>query len=87
MTRGIHADQGRGSWSTHDATGAEARMAVEIGYRMTRLREEADHERLAARIGRRSSTRLWLGRALVSLGRFVEGAGPREEERGRPVRA
>ena len=69
-------------------------MAVEIEYRMkmieyreTRLRTEAERERLAAMQPRRSSARLWLGRALVTFGRFVEGAGAVEQECGSSVRA
>jgi hypothetical protein len=67
-------------------------MAVEIGYwlieyRLARLRREAERERLAAMHARRSSARLWLGRALVTFGRFVEGAGAVEQECGSSIRA
>ena len=67
-------------------------MAVEIGYRLieyrlARLRTEAEHERLAAMHARRSSARLWLGRALVTFGRFVEGTGAGEQECGSSIRA
>jgi len=36
---------------------------------------------------RRSSARLWLGRALVTFGRFVEGTGAGEQECGSSIRA
>jgi hypothetical protein len=67
-------------------------MAVEIGYRLieyrlARLRTEAERERLAAMHARRSSARLWLGRALVTFGRFVEGTGAVEQECGSSIRA
>jgi hypothetical protein len=62
-------------------------MAVEIDYRMARLRTEAEHERLAAVQVRRSPARLRLGRALVALGRFVEGAGAGENESRSPIQA
>jgi hypothetical protein len=57
-----------------------------IEYRLARLRTEAEHERLAAIRARRSSARLWLGRALVTFGRFVEGAGAGEQECGSSIR-
>jgi hypothetical protein len=90
MTTGIHPDRAPAGWGTHDATRGDAAMAVEIeyrmiGYRMARLRAEAEHERMAAIHARRSSARLWLGRALVTFGRFVEGAG--EQECGSSIRA
>jgi len=47
MTTGIHPDRAPTGWQTHDATGGDARMAVEIRYRMARLRTEAERERLA----------------------------------------
>jgi hypothetical protein len=86
MSRGIDLDRAAAGWSMHEATGGDARMAVEIGYRMTRLRLEADHERLASTSRRRTSARLWLGRFLVAFGRFVEGPTPREEDCGGAVR-
>jgi hypothetical protein len=61
-------------------------MGVEIAFRMTRLRAEARRERLARVQTRRSSVRLWLGRALVTVGRFVEGTGAGEQECGSSVR-
>jgi hypothetical protein len=72
-------------------------MCVEVAYRMTRLRAEAENERLARLAAvhasrssvhaRRSSARLWLGRALVTIGRFVEGAGAGEQECESSIRA
>ena len=87
MSTGSHPDRAAAGWSTHEATGGDARMAVEIGYRMGRLRMEADKERLVARSRRRFAARLWIGRALVAFGRFVEGRGPLEEDCGSPARA
>jgi len=81
-------------WGTHHTIGGDAPMAVEIEYRMkmieyrlARLRTEAERERLAAMHARRSSARLWLGRALVTFGRFVEGTGAGEQECGSSIRA
>ena len=92
MTAGTHPDSAPTGWGTRDATGGDAPMAVEIGYRMieyrmARLRTEAEHERLAAICARRASARLWLGRALVTVGRFVQGADAGEQECGSPIRA
>ncbi len=87
MSRGTHLDREAAGWSMYEATGVDPRMAVEISYRMAQRRLEAEHERLAATSGRSSSTRLWLGRALVTLGRFVEGTTPREEDCGGAVQA
>ena len=81
MNRGSHLDHAAAGWTMHDAT-RDGPRAVEIGYRMAQLRLEAEHERLAATSGRSTSARLWLGRALVTFGRFVEGATPREEDCG-----
>jgi hypothetical protein len=85
MTTGIHPDRAPAGWGPHHTTGGDATIAVEIEYRMieyrmARLRTEAEHERLAAIRARRSSARLRLGRALVTFGRFVEGAGSGEKE-------
>jgi len=90
MTTGTHPDRALTGWGTHDATGVDPRMCVEVAYRMTRLRAEAENERLArlaAMHARRSSARLWLGRALVTFGRFVEGGGSGEKECRSPIRA
>ena len=62
-------------------------MAAEIGYRMTRLRTEADHERLVAVPAHPSSPRRWIGRRLVSFGRFIEGASSPERECAHPAGA
>ena len=86
MSRGTHLDRAAVGWSMHEATGGDVRMSVEIGYRMARLRLEADNERLASTSRRRTSARLWLGRALVAFGRFVEGPAQREEECGGAIR-
>jgi hypothetical protein len=86
MTTGIHPDRAPTGWQTHHATGGDTRMAVEIRYRMARLRTEAERERLARIHARRASVRLWLGRALVTFGRFVEGAGPGDKESRRSIR-
>jgi hypothetical protein len=61
-------------------------MAVEIAYRMTRLRTEAHHERLAER-ARRASVRSRLGHALMALGRVVEGSATHETECPSPLQA
>jgi hypothetical protein len=92
MTTGTHPDRAPAGWGTHHTIGGDATMAVEIGYwlieyRLARLRTEAERERLAAMQPRRSSARLWLGRALVTFGRFVEGAGAVEQECGSSIRA
>jgi hypothetical protein len=94
MTTGTHPDRAPAGWGTHHTIGGDAPMAVEIEYRMkmieyrlARLRTEAEHERLAAMHARRSSARLWLGRALVTFGRFVEGTGAGEQECGSSIRA
>ena len=87
MSTRIRPDHAPAGLGLYEAIGGDPRMAVEIEYRMARLRTEAEDERLARTLRRRSPARLWLGRALVTLGRLVEGAGPREEERGSPVRA
>lgn len=87
MSTGRHANRVVVGSGTHDARGGDIRMSEEIGYRMTRLRMQAEHERQAAVRAPRSSVRLWLGHALVAFGRFIEGAGPREEECGSPIRA
>ena len=86
MNRGSHLDRAAASWYMQDATRDDPR-AVEISYRMAQLRLEAEHERLAATSRRSSSARLWLGRALVTFGRFVEGTTPREEDCGGAVHA
>ena len=62
-------------------------MGVEIDFRMTRLRAKAQRERLVSIQARRASVRLWLGRALVALGRFVEGTDASEQEYVSSVRA
>ena len=62
-------------------------MAAEIRYRMTRLRDEADHERLVGVQAYRSSPRRWIGRRLVSFGRSIEGASAHERECAHPARA
>ncbi len=72
---------------THHATGGDARMTVEIAYRMTRLRAEADHERLVARQTRRVSARARLGHAVMFLGCLIEGSGSQESDCGRLLRA
>jgi hypothetical protein len=85
-----HPDRAPAGWSMHDATGVDPRTCVEVAYRMTRLRTEAEHERLARSVAvhaRRSSARLWLGRALVTFGRLVEGGGSHEKECHSPIRA
>ena len=92
MTTGTHPDRAPPGWGTHHTIGGHATMAVEIGYRLIEyrlawLRTEAEHERLAAMHARRSSARLWLGRALVTFGRFVEGTGAGEQECGSSIRA
>ena len=94
MTTGTHPDRAPAGWGTHHTIGGDAPMAVEIEYRMkmieyrlARLRTEAERERLAAMHARRSSARLWLGRALVTFGRFVEGTGAGEQECGSSIRA
>jgi hypothetical protein len=92
MTTGTHPDRAPAGWGTHHTIGGDATMAVEIGYwlieyRLARLRTEAERERLAAMHARRSSARLWLGRALVTFGRFVEGTGAGEQECGSSIRA
>lgn len=86
MNRGSHLDRAAAGWSMHEATEVDPR-AIEIGYRMAQLRLEAEHERLAATSRGSSSARLWLGRALVTFGRFVEGTTPREEDCGGAVHA
>ena len=87
MTTGPRPDRASTRWDARDAVRGNARMGVEIAYRMTRLRVEAQREGLASIQARRSSVRLWLGRALVALGRFVEGTGAGEQEYGSSVRA
>src|SRR5664280_2235705 len=58
MTTGTHPDRAPAGWGTHHTIGGDATMAVEIGYWLIEYR----------------LARLWLGRALVTFGRFVEGA-------------
>ena len=87
MTNGIGPGRAPRRMGTHDATGGDARMAVEVAYRMTRLRMEAEHARLTAGPVRRASARSRLGHALVALGRLVEGAGTHETECANPLRA
>ena len=87
MSSGIGPGRTPAHTGTQDATGGDARMAVEVAYRMTRLRTEAEHARLTARCAPRASLRSRLGRALMALGRFVEGAGARETESADPLRA
>jgi hypothetical protein len=86
MSNGIGPGRAPAHAGTHKATGGDARMAVEVAYRMTRLRTEAQHERLAGR-ARRASARLRLGHALMALGRFVEGSATHETECPSPLRA
>ena len=87
MTNGIGPGRAPRRRGTHDATGGDARMAVEVAYRMTRLRMEAEHARLTAGPARRASARSRLGHALVALGQLVEGAGTHETECANPLRA
>jgi hypothetical protein len=87
MTNGIGPGRAPRRTGTHDAIGGDARMAVEVAYRMTRLRREAEHARLTAAPVRRASARSRLGHALVALGRLVEGAGTHETESANPLRA
>ena len=87
MTTGPRPDRTSTRSDPRDAVREDAGMGVEIAFRMTRLRAEAQREGLASIQTRRSSVRLWLGRALVTLGRFVEGTGAGEQECGSSVRA
>ena len=87
MTTGPRPDHASTRWDARDAVRGDARMGVEIVFRMTRLRAEAQRERLVSIQARRSSVRLTLGRALVALGLFVEGTGAGEHEYGSSVRA
>ena len=87
MSSGIGPGRAPACAGTHDLTGGGGRMAVEVAYRMTRLRTEAEHARVAGVRARRASPRSRLGRALMTLGRFVEGTGAREGERVDPLRA
>ncbi len=87
MSNGIGPGRAPAQAGTHDATGGDARMAVEVAYRMTRLRTQAEHERLGTGRARRLSARSRLGHALMALGRFVEGAGACDTERADPLRA
>ena len=87
MTTGTHPDRAPTRWDARDAVRGDARMGVEIAFRMTRLRAEAQRERLVSIQARRSSVRLTLGRALVTFGLFVEGTRAGEQEYGSSVRA
>lgn len=87
MTAGSGPDRASARWDARDAVRGDARMGTEIAFRMTRLRAEAQRERLVKIQARHSSVRLWLGRALVALGRFVEGTGASEQECGSSIRA
>jgi hypothetical protein len=87
MSNGIAPGRAPARAGTHHATGGDARMAVEISYRITRLRTQAEHERLATRRARHASARTRLGHALMALGRFVEGAGTHDTECSSPLRA
>jgi hypothetical protein len=87
MNNGIGPGRAPARTGTHDATEGGGRMAVEIAYRMTRIRTEAEHARLTARRARHASPRSRLGRALMAQGRLVEGAGARDTECADPLRA
>jgi len=87
MTTGRRPDNASSRWDARDVARGDARMGVEIDFRMTRLRAEAQRERLVSIQARRASVRLWLGRALVALGRFVEGTDASEQEYASSVRA
>jgi hypothetical protein len=86
MSSGIDPRRAPAHAATHEATGGDARVAIEVAYRMTRLRTEAQHERLVGR-ARRASVRSRLGHALMALGRFVEGSASHEAECPSPLRA
>lgn len=84
------SDRAQARRSLRDATGVDSRLCVEVAYRMTRLRTEAEHERLASSAAvhaRPWSGRAWLGGTLVALGRLVEGGRSRETECVGPARA
>ena len=87
MTTGRRPDNSSSRWDARDVARGDARMGVEIDFRMTRLRAEAQREWLASIQARRSSVRLWLGRSLVALGLFVEGTDAGEQEYLGSVRA
>lgn len=87
MSNGIGPGRAPAHTGSHDATGGDPRIAVEVAYRMTRLRTEAEHERLVLGRARRASARSRLGHAIMALGRFVEGAGTQETECSSLLRA
>lgn len=90
MNTRMHPDRAPAGWSMREETGLDPGMCVEVAYRIKRLRTEAERERLARSVAvhaRRSSARLWLGRALVTFGRSAEGAGSHERESRSSIRA
>jgi len=62
--------------------GAVQMTCYEVEYRMGRLLDEADRERLA---GRRPGLRELLGQALIAIGRSISGSASEPAPRSRPA--
>jgi hypothetical protein len=87
MGNGIGPGRQLAQTSMHRTREGDVRMTTEIAYRMTRLRAEAERERLVTAPARRVSARARLGHAVMFLGCLIEGAGSQEGDCGRLLRA
>lgn len=90
MRSGLYSDRALTGRSMRAEAGVDRWTGVEVADRMRRLQTEAEHERLVRSLrvpARRVSARSRLGHALMTLGRFIEGAGAHEAECPSPLRA